>query len=267
MRTAVIASTCSRSPRHRGGADPRAGLAHPRRPGIGAGLPGAARARRGDAVAGRGCGGGRGRGREPGGDDAPVSPAETPAQLGCEVRQGDLVRESAGRRAPRAGDARTGAGMRAPDGVLGCGGPPPRPWLRRPGSGSLCSFSAWGVSCGSCSCAIMTPWVEWAEARSPTGRGRRSSRCCRRWCSAAGAGEMPPASWEVSPPPGPQRDPLEAAYRRTWRDLLERYGLWRTAHERLASGARTAPGSGSGPRSSSRTTASTVSAWGAPAEG
>lgn len=34
-------------------------------------------------------------------------------------------------------------------------------------------------------------------------------------------------------PASDQRDLVEAAHRRPWRDLPERYGPWKTAHERL----------------------------------
>src|SRR3954471_3827233 len=47
-----------------------------------------------------------------------------------------------------------------------------------------------------------------------------------------------------------------------WRDLPERYGPWKTAHERLRSGPPTAPGSGSWPRWWSRTTLSV--SWSGP---
>nr|WP_240896947.1 FAD-binding domain-containing protein [Kineococcus vitellinus] len=70
--------------------------------------------------------------------------AETLAELGCEVRLGDPVRELAGRRlavthAPVPGFARRAARL---DVVARH----PWPWLRRPGSGSLRSFSAWARS-------------------------------------------------------------------------------------------------------------------------
>jgi transposase len=35
------------------------------------------------------------------------------------------------------------------------------------------------------------------------------------------------------PPPSDQRNPVEAAHRAPWRDLPERYGPWKIAHERL----------------------------------
>jgi deoxyribodipyrimidine photo-lyase len=67
--------------------------------------------------------------------------AETLAELGCEVRLGDPVAELAGRRlavthAPVPGFARRAERL---DVVARH----PWPWLRRPGSGSLRSFSAW----------------------------------------------------------------------------------------------------------------------------
>ncbi|WP_328293054.1 deoxyribodipyrimidine photolyase [Kineococcus sp. NBC_00420] len=72
--------------------------------------------------------------------------AETLAELGCDVHLGDPVVELAGRRlavthAPVPGFARRSA--RA-DVVARH----PWPWLRRPGSGSLRSFSAWARSAG-----------------------------------------------------------------------------------------------------------------------
>ncbi|WP_432571143.1 FAD-binding domain-containing protein [Kineococcus sp. SYSU DK005] len=70
--------------------------------------------------------------------------AETLAELGCEVRLGDPVSELAGRRlavthAPVPGFARRAARL---DVVARH----PWPWLRRPGTGSLRSFSAWARS-------------------------------------------------------------------------------------------------------------------------
>ncbi len=67
--------------------------------------------------------------------------AETLAELGCDVHLGDPVAELAGRRlavtfAPVPGFARRSA-------RLDVAALHPWPWLRRPGSGSLRSFSAW----------------------------------------------------------------------------------------------------------------------------
>jgi len=70
--------------------------------------------------------------------------AETLAELGAEVRLGDPVEELAGRRlavthAPVPGFARRAARLDVVERH-------PWPWLRRPGTGSLRSFSAWARS-------------------------------------------------------------------------------------------------------------------------
>ena len=67
--------------------------------------------------------------------------AQALAELDCEVRVGDPVRELAGRRL-----AVTFApvpGFRTRSSQLDVAALHPWPWLRRPGPGSLRSFSAW----------------------------------------------------------------------------------------------------------------------------
>ncbi|WP_369056162.1 FAD-binding domain-containing protein [Kineococcus terrestris] len=67
--------------------------------------------------------------------------AETLAELGCEVRLGDPVAELAGRRLAVTHAPVPGFRRRAER--LDVVARHPWPWLRRPGSGSLRSFSAW----------------------------------------------------------------------------------------------------------------------------
>ena len=72
--------------------------------------------------------------------------AQALAELDCEVRLGDPVGELAGRQlavtfAPVPGFRRRSAALEVAE-------LHPWPWLRRPGSGSLRSFSAWTRSGG-----------------------------------------------------------------------------------------------------------------------
>ena len=67
--------------------------------------------------------------------------AETLAGLGAEVRLGDPVRELAGRRL--AATYAPVPGWRRRASLLDVVALHPWPWLRRPGSGPVRSFSAW----------------------------------------------------------------------------------------------------------------------------